>query len=338
MTEWKKSNDTLNEDYWKEYLDGELAEDAAEAGLFQSEQDFGEEVGALNYLKDIATEDLRILKMHEAEAKKDLRINAEYREAIKKHIERGLGDIFGKPGLFEIMDEMKTVLRYPHPPIESWGIKTCWDKKPPSFAQPAAYSLETLPIASVADPTEVPQPNPSAEARTAADRWVAAEQLELHPGPSAEAALSVDPAMGSQSDISAESHANEDIHVYLDLVRRWEKVFVVQKGVEIDQEFRFVNLDRAPSYPEAIAGMNSAIQELLDTLNNRIGLDDYVQVRLEGGGISKPLHPVRRHRNALSAEEFVAAVCNLFQSSAEIRGGATLKLVAIIINLPGGCA
>ncbi|XP_053134963.1 uncharacterized protein LOC128337707 isoform X2 [Hemicordylus capensis] len=126
--------------------------------------------------------------------------------------------------------------------------------------------------------------------------------------------------------------------VYLDPIRNWERLNNRYRAREMYFEFRFVNLHRARSYHEAIAGIHTAIQSLLDTVNGVIGPNDYVQLRLQGDRLNNPLFTVRRNRNELSAEEYLTAISNLLQSYAEILGDDTLRLNVVIVNPPEGGA
>ncbi|XP_053157610.1 uncharacterized protein LOC128347260 isoform X2 [Hemicordylus capensis] len=122
----------------------------------------------------------------------------------------------------------------------------------------------------------------------------------------------------------------------LQFIQRYNRNYARFNGVEMYYEFKFVNLDRVHSFRDALLGMYSAVQRVLDNINNHIEPGDFVQLRLRGPGISKPLYSARKLAGHLNAETFLSAMSNLLQSYAQILADGALTVAVIVITPPRG--
>ncbi|XP_053160905.1 uncharacterized protein LOC128349050 isoform X2 [Hemicordylus capensis] len=131
-------------------------------------------------------------------------------------------------------------------------------------------------------------------------------------------AFDVGPAAGSQQFSSEETAgiSEETPPVDLQFIQRYNRSYARFNGTEMYYEFKFVNLDRVHSFCDALSGMHSAIQRVLDNISNHIEPGDFVQLRLRAPGISNPLYSARRQAGHLNAEAFLSAISNLLQSYA----------------------
>ncbi|XP_053117502.1 uncharacterized protein LOC128329802 isoform X3 [Hemicordylus capensis] len=151
-------------------------------------------------------------------------------------------------------------------------------------------------------------------------------------------AFDVGPAAGSQQFSSEEAAgiSEETPPVDLQFIQRYNRSYACFNGTEMYYEFKFVNLDRVHSFCDALSGMHSAIQRVLDNINNHIEPGDFVQLRLRAPGISNPLYSARRQAGHLNAEAFLSAISNLLQSYAQILADGVLTLAVIVITPPRG--
>ncbi|XP_053145634.1 uncharacterized protein LOC128342397 [Hemicordylus capensis] len=147
-------------------------------------------------------------------------------------------------------------------------------------------------------------------------------------------ASDVGPAVDSQPISSEESAGSpeEPPPVDLQLIRRYNRNYARFNDIEMYYEFKFVNLDIVHSFRDALLGMYSAVQRVLNNINNHIEPRDFVQLRLWGPGIADPFYSARRQAGHLNPETFLSAMSNLLQSYAQILADGALTLAAIVIT------
>eukprot|EP00079_Xenopus_tropicalis_P029554 XP_012825037.1 PREDICTED: uncharacterized protein LOC101733467 isoform X2 [Xenopus tropicalis] len=144
------------------------------------------------------------------------------------------------------------------------------------------------------------------------------------------------------NEISVQNEAHDqnnglEASVYLEHINRFQKSRDKFNVLEYYEHFRFVNLEKMPSFKDAVHSVHGAIQGLLDGMMSDIGHHDLIQLRLDGDGLSNPLYSIKRSKDSLNAESFLNDVSKLLQSNAELLGNGTLRLVVSIVkNRVGG--
>ncbi|XP_062828202.1 uncharacterized protein LOC134292300 [Anolis carolinensis] len=126
--------------------------------------------------------------------------------------------------------------------------------------------------------------------------------------------------------------------VFAECVHRWQFTFPSYNTLRIGEVYRFRNLETVRSYAQVINALYTAIQGILDNLNQRIDPEDFVQVRLEASGLRNPLFSFKRSRDLFNAEEFLVQLSRLLQSNMEICAHGDFELVVTITKPPQGGA
>ncbi|XP_018107332.1 uncharacterized protein LOC108710705 [Xenopus laevis] len=136
---------------------------------------------------------------------------------------------------------------------------------------------------------------------------------------------------------SVENNGNIDALVHLEIIHQHERKRPYFNAVEITKHFRFANLERIESFDAAIQAVHTAVQELLNSILQRIGPNDRIQLRLSGQGLDKPLYSFRSSNTTFDAGSFLSNVANMLQSNKDLLSNDVLKLLVIVVkNQEGG--
>ncbi|XP_073497547.1 uncharacterized protein [Phyllobates terribilis] len=130
---------------------------------------------------------------------------------------------------------------------------------------------------------------------------------------------------------------DKTVPAILENIHEYQRHITKFNAIEHYKKFRFTNLDCLPSFQEVLEAVHDAIQSLLDGIMHDVGLQDCVQLRLEGDSLTKSINSLQKNRKEINAERFLSYFASVLQSNSDCLGSSSLTLtVTIVSNNYGG--